>query len=250
MAVNEGHRVVIEFEEGKISISQSDDSGVFSGFTTVKFKSMLGGKAMRKFGEVAEKVKTVIGKTIGFVGISNCIDQGTLKDEVVKLEEWDPIDSPKRIGEDIAQNASLKMEQGVEEVKETVESVMETRSNEVLTRSKTLVSWCHLHLLGFSIAYGMGVWIMFFSGCVLAKCLPKEECAMVLSKVNVVYFRAMGCSVGVALFGFLVSQGIREVLSKKMEMFQGFNLVCALAMTLINLIFLEPQGTKVKTHAF
>ncbi|KAI3802497.1 hypothetical protein L1987_30630 [Smallanthus sonchifolius] len=175
--------------------------------------------------------------------------QGILKDVVVKLDEWDPVDSPRRIGEDIRQNASLKIEQGVEEVKETVKNVMETCPNDLLRWSKnaicdvrSVIGWCQL--LGFSTAYGMGVWVTFFSGSVLGRCLIKQEGAIMLHKMNMVYFRAMGCCVGTAVLGFLASQEIRGGLSNKMEMFQGFNLVSALVMILINLIFLEPRTKK------
>ncbi|KAI3684554.1 hypothetical protein L6452_33778 [Arctium lappa] len=209
----------------------------------------------KKGKEVAGNAKAAVNEALGDRIVA------VLKDSVVKVENWDPVDSPKRIGEDIERNVSRKVEQGVDEVKETLKNVQETRLDELLRRSKKLVrdvflmfslektkaviSWCHL--LGFSMAYGMGVWFTFVSSCVLGKCLPKRESSeMVMNKVYMVYFRAMAYCVGGALIGYVVSQGRKGILVwNKMEMFQGFNLVCALFMILINLIFLEPQATKL-----
>ncbi|MFS7951368.1 hypothetical protein Hanom_Chr07g00594361 [Helianthus anomalus] len=277
VAIKDGHRVIIEFEEqchssNKITISQTNDSGV-TGFGFTTFKTTVA-TAYTKTTEVANvsaaktgkstiniiaKAMKKLGQTIRMAGVDDD-SKGTLKDLVVKLEEWDPVDSPKRICEDVGHNASVKIKDGVEEAKETVENIVETSPNEALTRSKTAINdvldivlserwvtgWCHL--LGFSTAYGMGVWVTFFSGCVLGKCLTKQEGAMVSNMMNMVYFRTIGCCVGAAVFGFLVGQRRRGCLSNKMVMFQGFNLVSALVMVLINLIFLEPQRTKVHTY--
>ncbi|KAM0066449.1 hypothetical protein Hdeb2414_s0002g00049171 [Helianthus debilis subsp. tardiflorus] len=276
VAIKDGHRVIIEFEEqshssNKITISQADDSGV-TGFAFTTFKTTVATAytkttgvaniAVAKTGENANniiaKAMKKLAQTIRMAGVDDN-SEGTLKDMVVKLEEWDPVDSPKRTCEDVGHNASVKIKDGVEEAKETVENIVETSPNEALTRSKTAINdvldivlserwvtgWCHL--LGFSTAYGMGVWVTFFSRCVLGKCLTKQEGAMALNMMNMVYFRTMGCCVGAAVFGFLVGQGRKGCLYNKMVMFHGFNLVSALVMVLTNLIFLEPRATKVHT---
>ncbi|KAL4559692.1 hypothetical protein LXL04_031835 [Taraxacum kok-saghyz] len=205
--------------------------------------------------EVAGKSKSAALKTLGTFRIG-CVTAGTLKDSALKMEQWDLIDSPKRIGEDIESNASRKLEQGVEEVKETVEMVNETSLHDLLKRFtrkltsiladtiQSVISWCHL--LGFSTAFGMGVWVTFFSSGILGKCIPKRRNQMIVSKLYVVYFRAMTLCVGTALIGYVVSRG-RKVfsLSNKMEIFQGFNLLSALIMSLINTMFLEPRITKL-----
>lgn len=199
-----------------------------------------------------------MANAIGMVTFGDKIE-GALKDSVVKIEDWDAIDSPKRISEDIEQNATVKIEQGVEEVKESMESVKETNANELLTRSKNairkvplvvslekvrpVISFCYL--LGFSTAYGIGLWVTLFSRYVLRNCLPKHQFALVLNKMNLVYFRLMACCVGTSLFGCLVTQGREGSFSTKMEMFQGFNLVSGFLMVLINLIFIVPQATKL-----
>ncbi|XP_024972238.1 uncharacterized protein LOC112511071 isoform X2 [Cynara cardunculus var. scolymus] len=194
--------------------------------------------------EVAGHAKEAVGEALGSrIG-------GALKDSVVKLEDWDVIDSPKRIGEDIERNVSQKIEQGTEELKETSLNELLRGSKNLfflmfpLEKIKAVISWCHL--LGFSTAYGMGVWFTFVSSCVLGKCLPKREFGMVVNKMYRVYFRAMAYCVGGGLIGYLVSQGRKGIaVWNKMEMFQGFNLLSALFMILINLIFLEPRATKL-----
>ncbi|KAI3512936.1 hypothetical protein L1887_20259 [Cichorium endivia] len=211
-------------------------------------------KLSEKLKAVGEKTKEMAKTTLGAITIGDSTE-GTLKDSALKMEQWDLIDSPKRIGEDIQSNASRKVEEGVEEVKETVEIVKETSLNDLLTRStkkvtvlvdniQSVVSWCHL--LGFSTAYGMGVWVTFFTSYVLGKCLPKRQYGMIVDKLYMVYSRAMTYCVGAALIGYLVSRGRRVFfLCNKMELFQGFNLLSAFLMNLTNLMFLEPQATQL-----
>ncbi|KAL7599380.1 uncharacterized protein LOC111918470 [Lactuca sativa] len=270
---------VVEFEEKpdgntEVSISLHDDSGM----VIEKTKNMVSAKPHDVSSNLEEQVKEVIDKSVGdpkvklsekvkdvvgnavrkAVGLFTIGEstKGALKDLVVKMKQWDVIDSPKRIGEDIESNASLKVEEAVEKVKETVKIVKETSWNDLLTKPtrkmtvlidkiQSVISWCHL--LGFSTAYGMGVWVTFFSSCVLGKCLPKREYRMIINKLYMVYFRAMANCVGAALIGYLVSRG-RNVffLSNKMAIFQGFNLLSAFLMNLTNLMFLEPRATKRK----
>ncbi|PWA43802.1 hypothetical protein CTI12_AA532270 [Artemisia annua] len=221
-------------------------------------KETLSEKITETVKSVGENAKSAVKQTIGMVNIGDSSTVGTLKDSVVKIEDWDLVDSPKRIGEDIESNASRKIEQGVEEVKETVDFIKDSTPNELVTQCqnkicdafyvslekiRSVISW--FHLFGFSTAYGMGVWVTFFSSFVLRKSLSKQQFGMVLNKINMVYFRGMSYCVGAALLGFLVSQGRKGASSNKMEMFQGLILVCALVMSLINMIFLEPQATKL-----
>ncbi|CAH1420225.1 unnamed protein product [Lactuca virosa] len=225
-------------------------------------KVKLSEKLSEKFKAVGEKakdvagiVKNAVGKPLGLF-TSGEGTKGTLKDSVLKVEQWDLVDSPKRIGEDIESNATRKVEEGVEEMRETVKTVQETSWNDLLTRStsmatvlidkiQSVISWCHL--LGFSTAYGMGVWVTFFSSSVLGKCLPKRQYGMIINKLHMVYFRAMSYCIGAAFIGYLVSLGRNLFfLSNKMAVFQGFNLLSALLMNLINMMFLEPRATKIK----
>ncbi|KAL8467321.1 hypothetical protein ACS0TY_036154 [Phlomoides rotata] len=95
-----------------------------------------------------------------------------------------------------------------------------------------------LHLLGFSTAYGMCVWVTFGSNFVLSKALPRQQLAMVQSRVYPVYFKAMAASVGMAFVGYIMDKG-------RLGAFRGFDLVASLLMILANLLYLEPRATKV-----
>ncbi|XP_012854703.1 PREDICTED: uncharacterized protein LOC105974181 [Erythranthe guttata] len=101
-----------------------------------------------------------------------------------------------------------------------------------------------LHLMGFAAAYGMCVWVTFASSYVLAGALPRNQFANVQSKIYPVYFKAMAYSVGLALFGHLMSH-TKRLSPTSVGMFQGFNLMTSLAMILVNLLYLEPRATKV-----
>lgn len=101
-----------------------------------------------------------------------------------------------------------------------------------------------IHLMGFSAAYGMCLWITFASSYVLAEALPRQQFAMVQSKIYPVYFKAMGYSVGMALLGHLVGPS-RRFSPASTAAFQGLNLASSLAMILMNLLWLEPRATKV-----
>ncbi|XP_047959435.1 uncharacterized protein LOC125204752 isoform X2 [Salvia hispanica] len=96
-----------------------------------------------------------------------------------------------------------------------------------------------VHMMGFAVAYGMCVWMTFASSYVLAGAVPRRQFAVVQSKMYPVYFKGMGCGVGMALLGHLAGRGREEAV------LQGMNLAAALGMILVNLMWLEPQATKV-----
>ncbi|KAL8485913.1 hypothetical protein ACS0TY_027992 [Phlomoides rotata] len=100
-----------------------------------------------------------------------------------------------------------------------------------------------LHLMGFAAAYGMCVWVTFASSDVLAGALPRGQFAMVQSRIYPLYFKGMGYSVGLALLGHLMSP--RKDLGTRVGMLRGFDLMAALALILVNLLYLEPRATKV-----
>ncbi|XP_073059614.1 uncharacterized protein [Primulina eburnea] len=103
-----------------------------------------------------------------------------------------------------------------------------------------------LHLLGFTAAYGMCIWVTFASSYVLAIALPRHQFGMVQSKIYPVYFKAMAYCVGMALFGHLLSQRKRLYpVRVSVGMFQSFDLVVSLVMVLANMLYLEPRATKV-----
>ncbi|KAK4413370.1 Transmembrane protein [Sesamum alatum] len=200
--------------------------------------------------------------------------------EKVKRRVHDAVDTTKKVKEDAEREASRKMEGTKEMVSEKAEEWIENASGRVReTASKVkkegqkelseilrnarevavdvfnymlpperVASFMGiLHLMGFAAAYGMCVWVTFASSYVLAGALPRQQFAMVQSKIYPVYFKAMAYSVGMALLGHLMMslsqrKGLFPVSA---GMFQGFNLMASLAMILANLLFLEPRASKV-----
>lgn len=191
---------------------------------------------------------------------------GTVKDGAVKVKEFDVVDSPKRIGEDISRNVTGKIEEGVEHAKrrveETVENVQDVGQKtlrEILSKLKEVtydILWYLvsrdklesvvglIHMLGFSTAYGMCVWVTFISSYILGRYLPRQQFGMVQSRIYPVYFKAMAYCVSAALLGHLLGHK-SESLTSKMGMFQSSSLLSALVMVLSNLVLLEPRATKL-----
>ncbi|KAL0437919.1 UNVERIFIED_CONTAM: Transmembrane protein [Sesamum latifolium] len=200
--------------------------------------------------------------------------------EKVKRQVYDAVDATKKVKEDARREASRKMEGAKELVSEKAEEWMESASgraresankvkkerqkelseilrnarevavdvfNYILPPERVASFMGILHLMGFAAAYGMCVWVTFASSYVLAGALPRQQFAMVQSKIYPVYFKAMASSVGMALLGHLMMslsqrKGLFPV---SVGMFHGFNLMASLAMILVNLLFLEPRASKV-----
>ncbi|KAL0351321.1 UNVERIFIED_CONTAM: Transmembrane protein [Sesamum calycinum] len=200
--------------------------------------------------------------------------------EKVKRQVYDAVDATKKVKEDAEREASRKMEGAKETVSEKAEEWMENASgraretankvkkvrqkelSEILRNAREVAVDVFnymlppervasfmgiLHLMGFAAAYGMCVWVTFASSYVLAGALPRQQFAMVQSKIYPVYFKAMASSVGMALLGHLMmSLSQRKgFVPVSVGMFQRFNLMASLAMSLVNLLFLEPRASKV-----
>lgn len=104
-----------------------------------------------------------------------------------------------------------------------------------------------VNLLGFVTAYGMCTWVTFIPSYVLAKTLPRQQFALVQSKIYPVYFRAMDYSIGAALLGHLLCHR-RRLFSNRPEMVQGYNFLASLLMVSFNMLYLEPRATMVRKH--
>uniref|UniRef100_A0A0E0DEF8 TMEM205-like domain-containing protein n=1 Tax=Oryza meridionalis TaxID=40149 RepID=A0A0E0DEF8_9ORYZ len=98
-----------------------------------------------------------------------------------------------------------------------------------------------MHLLGFAAAYGASLWVTFVSSYVLAAALPRQQLAMVQSKLFPVYFRAVAYGVGLALAAHLLGRERSSLAARA----QSVNLLAALALVLANMLLLEPKATKV-----
>ncbi|KAL2467501.1 Late embryogenesis abundant protein (LEA) family protein [Forsythia ovata] len=280
--VKEGHRVVVvEFEKDdgntKVSISPPEEK--------VHFKEKFSEKLMDDTKEEHEQEgihhkwsPTELAKEIAKDAASELSSKAKEKAREVKegaKEEGEKVkrgadnivDTAKKIKEEAEINGSRKMEatkgkvsEKAKEAKEMVENVSEKVNRveeegkrglkkvlyDVLTNGLWPESMGVLHLLGFATAYGICVWVTFASSYVLYTALARQQFAMVQSKIYPVYFKAMAYSVGMALVGYLMSPGIKS--SSRMSgvvMFQGFNLLAPLLMIMVNLLYLEPQASKV-----
>lgn len=150
---------------------------------------------------------------------------------------------------------SEKVEEGVERAKEKGKKDLK----EILRRGREVVydvfgyvlspeslasGMGILQLMGLATAYGMSIWVTFISSYILAGALPRQQFAILQSKIYPVYFKAMAYSVGTVLLGHLLSQR-KRFFSGAAEMLQGINLLASLLMLLFNLKYLEPRATKV-----
>ncbi|KAK6937995.1 protein of unknown function DUF4149 [Dillenia turbinata] len=150
---------------------------------------------------------------------------------------------------DKAKEAQEKAKELKEETKKDVNAIIQSGrefSHRVMVYGSEMLGWSMeiIQLLGFATAYGMCVWITFVSSHVLEEALPRQQFGMVQSKVYPVYFRAMACSIGMALIGHLLGQR-KMLFTGKAEMFQGYNLVSSLVLVFANMTCLEPRATKV-----
>ncbi|KAL1324876.1 hypothetical protein HN51_034995 [Arachis hypogaea] len=100
------------------------------------------------------------------------------------------------------------------------------------------------NLMGFATAYGLCVWVTFFSSYVLSRVMPRQQFAVVQSKIYPVYFKAMAYSTGMALVGHVFGHRTKA-LSRKAEIFQAYNLIAALFTVFANSVYLEPRATKL-----
>ncbi|MED6111556.1 hypothetical protein PIB30_053322 [Stylosanthes scabra] len=99
-------------------------------------------------------------------------------------------------------------------------------------------------LLGFATAYGLCVWVTFFSSYVLSRVMPRQQFAVVQSKIYPVYFKAMAYSIGLAMVGHVFGHRTK-VVSHKAETLQAYNLLASLFTVFANSVYLEPRATKM-----
>ncbi|KAK1433373.1 hypothetical protein QVD17_10283 [Tagetes erecta] len=220
---------------------------------------------------VSEKVTGTVGESLEKAkgGVAHGIDKAkkvagdvaeTVKDGAGKVKKLDVLDSAKTLGGDIQRNVSGQVENVEEVAKETVEEVKkagEKSIGEILKKLKEVandVVWYVvsrdkidsvvglIHMLGFSTAYGMCVWVTFISSYILGRYLPKQQFGLVQSRIYPVYFKAMAYSISAALLGHLASRKSEGLTG--MVGFPGSSLLAALGMVLTNMFLLEPRATK------
>lgn len=100
-----------------------------------------------------------------------------------------------------------------------------------------------LYLAAFCSVYGTSLWMTFVSGYVLSKALPRQQLALLQSKLFPAYLR-------MATLGVALCFGLHAALhpwpsADPRERLQYWNLGFSLATSLLNALLLEPATTKV-----
>ncbi|KAL3641423.1 hypothetical protein CASFOL_016391 [Castilleja foliolosa] len=237
------------------------------------------GKCVRKISSAFEKTKEVVSeKTHLAAEKAHQVGEETKKGMTETTEKakdtvfqnahqvFDKMQDTKQSVKEAKDKTSEKADEIKEEVKEKVSEKIEDAKQAPKIAEKEFTEILHrgrdvgvdvfqyafspeklaalsgvLHMMGFSAAYGMCLWVTFASSSVLARALPRNQFAMVQSRIYPVYFKAMAYSVGIAMLGHLMGLGLKSGVG----MFQGFNLMASLVMILVNLLYLEPRATKV-----
>lgn len=163
--------------------------------------------------------------------------------EDAKTMMGETVKSVSEKGRDVKETAKGRFKAGANKVKEMGHKALANYS-QMLTPTYLMGL---VNLLGFGTAYGMCTWVTFISSYLLAKALPRQQFALVQSKIYPAYFRAMAYSIGAALLGHLMSQR-RRLFSNTPEMLQACNLFASLLMVSFNMLYLEPLATKVRKH--
>lgn len=181
--------------------------------------------------EVSETVSDAVNKA-----------KETVYDKVHDVNEYTKESMEK--GKDTGQTVKEHVVRNVSDVKERMRGAV------------SKISWCMesveslmgvANLLGFASAYGMCVWITFVSSYVLSRAMPRQQFAVVQSKIYPVYFRAMAYCLGVALLGHVLGHGRK---SRGAEFLQTWNLLASLLAVFVNSVYLEPRATKVRIYCF
>ncbi|URE24231.1 Transmembrane protein 205 [Musa troglodytarum] len=187
--------------------------------------------------------------------LESTIDKASQIKEDTKDAMEKVVESAEETGQDISRNISGIAKRVEHRAEKTAR---ETRGNltDILRRAKEVAFdaavyvWAPetgqaaaaiLHLLGFATAYGACVWVTFVSGNVLATALPRQQFGLVQSKLYPVYFRLVAYSTALTLVAHFLGRD-RRILAERV---QGYNLLGALVLVLVNMFFLEPKATKV-----
>ncbi|XP_076920557.1 uncharacterized protein LOC143581730 [Bidens hawaiensis] len=228
-------------------------------------------EAVGKVSESEKAVGPTIGESLGKAKdtVAHGIDKakevagdmaGTVKDGAVKAKnKLDVVASVRTLGGDIERNVTGlgKIQEAAKGTVERVQEVGEKSLGEILGKLREVandVFWYVvsrdkvnavvglIHMLGFSTAYGMSVWVTFISSYILGRCLPRQQFGIVQSRIYPVYFKAMAYCISAALLAHLAGQK-KDSLTGMIGS-QGLSLLSALLMDLANLFVFDPRATK------
>lgn len=244
------HRIASALEGAKDSVSEKVheiEEEAKEGFEKVKDKAH---EASGKASELKEKAKESVVKKVDEVkeGVKETAEE-------VRTKAVDTTDTLKL---HLKKNASEDLDLIKDKVKEDAERLkVEGKKNYHVVRwffshvsayifsSKNFRSLMGIiHLLGFALSYGVCVWMTFISSNILARSLPKQQFAMVQSKIYPVYFKTMSYGVAAAFLGHMLSQ-MFPYYANLTETIQGLVFLVIFSMTMFNSFYLEPRATKV-----
>ncbi|KAI5064615.1 hypothetical protein GOP47_0021285, partial [Adiantum capillus-veneris] len=98
------------------------------------------------------------------------------------------------------------------------------------------------YLASFSVAFGVSLWTTFGAGYLLSRALPRQQLALVQSKLFPVYLRVL---TGCLLVCAVCHTALHPWLSAKWwEHLQSWNFLLSLVVSLCNMFLLEPKVTK------
>nr|XP_027091300.1 uncharacterized protein LOC113712189 [Coffea arabica] len=207
------------------------------------------GKAKEKVAEKVHEVKGEVGEAVDTAKTLQGDVEGNLsklveatKGKVKEAEE--NVEGISKEGEEVIERVKEKGKKGFKGILRRGREVVYGFFGYVFSPESLAFGMRILQLLGLAGAYGMSIWVTFISSYVLARALPRQQFAILQSKIYPVYFQAMAYSVGLVLVGHLLSRR-KRVSSGAGDTLQGFNLLASLLMLLINLKYLEPLATKV-----
>ena len=212
---------------------------------------------------VAEDVERNMSKAMGFVqrvvkgGASKLKEEG--KENANRLGEMAEkvVDGAKDGGHRMKEtakraggSASDSLKEGAHMVREMAEKTTIKTQRSIRERLKDMLVYSGgmnsliglVHLLGFSMAFGMSMWVTFASSYILGDALPRQQFGMLQSRVYPVYFKVQACSIAVAFLAHLYG---RRYLLNRWEVINVTNIVIAVLLSLVNLLYLEPRATQV-----
>lgn len=244
------HKIASALEGAKDSVSgkvHEIKEDAKEGFEEVKDKAH---EASEKASELKEKAKESVVKKVDEVkeGVKDAAEE-------VRIKAVDTTDTLKR---HVIKNASEDFGLIEDKVKEGAErlKVLGKRDYHVVRRFFSHVSayifssnffrslMGIIHLLGFALSFGVSVWMSFISSHVLARTLPKQQFAMVQSRMYPVYFRTLSYGIATTFLGHMLSQS-RPYYTNRTETVQALVFLAIFSMTMFNCFYLEPRATKV-----
>lgn len=204
----------------------------------------------------AEDVERNVSKVMEFVqrvvkgGASKLKEEG--KENANRLGEMAEkvADGTKETAKQAGGLVSDSLKGGAQKVREMAEKTTIKTQKSTTERLKDMLLYSGginsiigmVHLLGFSMAFGMSMWVTFASSYILGDALPTQQFGMLQSKVYPVYFKVQACSIGVSFIAHLYG---RRFILNRWEVINATNIGIAVLLSLVNLLYLEPRATQV-----